>query len=276
MDAKHLLSCYPFGPALVERAPDGDPEPVPPSWREVDGGLVDVGSDGTGFAFDHEAPRHTAFLRPFRIAERAVTNADWLHFMADGGYDRPELWLSDCWHTRQAGTWRAPEYWRQQDDGWQAGVHCGRDPTGAPGRTGLPCLLLRGRRVRPLGRCAAAHRAGMRSGACNTPRVRGQLLDPTRLHPGIAGRHMVGDVWEWTASADLPYPGFAPAAGAVREYSGKLMCDQHVLRGASCPTPVGHDRLTCRNFFPAAARWVFSELRLVAAGPRMTDAAPAR
>ncbi len=261
MDALHLLSCHPFKPALVDRATGDDPDPVPLTWRAVAGGLHEVGHDGSGFAYDNEGPRHTVHLVPFEIAERAVTNEDWLAFIADGGYDRPELWLSDGWAAVQGHGWRAPGYWQQQDGEWFVF-----------GSGGVRAL----RRAEPVCHVsfyeadAYARWAGARLptefeweiAARDVADLRGQLLDPRRLHPGIVGRHMVGDVWEWTSSAYLPYPGFRPAAGAVGEYNGKFMSDQHVLRGASCATPAGHERLTYRNFFPASARWVFAGLRL--------------
>jgi ergothioneine biosynthesis protein EgtB len=261
MDAKHLLSCHPAGPALIERAAEDDPDPVPLSFRKVDGGVVAVGWDGVGFAFDNEGPRHQVFLDPFTIADRAVTNADWLAFIDDGGYDRPELWLSDGWRTVQERGWRAPDYWRPADPGWTVFTTAGLRPL---------------RRAEPVCHVsfyeadAYAHWAGARLPTEQEWEVatrgvgerRGQQLDPARLHPGLVGAHMVGDVWEWTASAYLPYPGFVPVEGAVGEYNGKFMSDQHVLRGASCATPQGHERLTYRNFFPAASRWAFSGLRL--------------
>jgi ergothioneine biosynthesis protein EgtB len=261
MDAKHLLSRHAFGPAMIERGDEDDPEPAPLTWREVRGGLHQVGHDGDGFAFDNEGPRHTVHLEDFAIASRAVTVEDWLAFMDDGGYQRPDLWLSDGWRTVQELGWRSPEYWWDVDGTWKVFTTAGvRDL-----RRGEPVC-----HVSFYEADAYAHWAGARLpteqewevAAGQVPGLRGQLLDVTRLHPGLAGDHMVGDVWEWTASAYLPYPGFRPAAGAVGEYNGKFMSDQHVLRGASCATPPGHERITYRNFFPAAARWVFSGLRL--------------
>ena len=263
MDAKHLLSRHPFGPRMVSRAEDDDVDPAPLTWRAVEGGLVEIGHDpADGFAYDNEGGRHKHWLEPFEIAECAVTNEDWLGFMADGGYERPELWLSDGWHAVQARGWHAPEYWSQSDDGsWQVFTTSG---------------VRRVRRAEPVCHVsfyeadAFARWAGARlpteqeweTAARQVPDLRGQLLDLDRLHPGTAGRHMLGDVWEWTASAYLPYPGFTPVEGAIGEYNGKFMCDQHVLRGASCATPPGHERLTYRNFFPAPSRWAFSGLRL--------------
>jgi len=261
MDAKHLLSCHPCGPAMIERGSEDDPEPSPLTWREVGGGLVDIGWDGTGFAYDNEGPRHSAFLNPFGIAERAVTNADWLAFMDDGGYHRPELWLSDGWRTVGERGWCAPEYWRPHDSAWTVFTTAGVRPL----RRAEPVCHVSFYEADAYARWAGARLPTEQEWEVAAREVadrRGQLLDPGRLHPGLTGGHMVGDVWEWTSSAYLPYPGFAPVGGAVGEYNGKFMSDQHVLRGASCATPVGHERLTYRNFFPAPARWAFSGLRL--------------
>lgn len=261
MDIKHLFGTHPFAPAYAERPAD----PVLPAptagWRPVPGGLVEVGHDGDGFAFDNEGPRHRVYLEPFEIADRAVTNADWLAFMADGGYRRPGLWLSDGWRAVCEQGWAAPLYWRKREEGWLTYTLAGERPVVAA----EPVC-----HVSFYEADAYARWAGVRlpteqeweTAAVALGPARGGLLDPGRLHPGPAGTAMVGDVWEWTASAYLPYPGFRPAAGAVGEYNGKFMSDQHVLRGASCATPAGHERVTYRNFFPAAARWAFAGLRL--------------
>jgi ergothioneine biosynthesis protein EgtB len=236
------------------------------AWRTVAGGLIEIGHDGTGFAYDNEGPRHRVYLADFRIAERAVTNADWLAFMADDGYRQAELWLSDGWgHIQQTG-WDAPGYWRRDEDGqWTTFTLSGRRPV----VLAEPVCHVSFYEADAFARWAGARlptefewEAAVRSRA----ELRGQLLDPDRAHPGIAGPAMIGDVWEWTASAYLPYPGFVTANGAVGEYNGKFMSDQHVLRGASAATPAGHERLTYRNFFPAAARWAFSGLRLAQDG----------
>ncbi len=261
MDAKHLLSRHAFGPAFIERDAEPDVPSAPLSWRAVEGGLHLIGHAGEGFAFDNEGPQHRVHLEDFEIASRAVTVEDWLAFMADGGYRRPDLWLSDGWHALQERGWRSPEYWWDVDGTWMAFTTAGVRP------------LVRGEAVCHVSFYEAdafARWAGARLptefewevSAAGLADRRGQLLDAGRLHPGLAGNHMIGDVWEWTASAYLPYPGFNPAAGAVGEYNGKFMSDQHVLRGASCATPAGHERLTYRNFFPAASRWAFSGLRL--------------
>lgn len=261
MDIKHLFSAHAFAPVYVERASDPDVPPTPQSWRRVAGGITEIGHDGVGFAYDNESPRHRVLLEDFEIAERAVTNADWLEFMADGGYRRPELWLSDGWaHINETG-WDAPGYWDEHDGKWTTFTLSGRRPVVAA----EPVCHVSFYEADAFARWAGARlptEFEWEAAARQRPDQRGQLLDPDRVHPGVAGSAMVGDVWEWTASAYLPYPGFVPANGAVGEYNGKFMCDQHVLRGACAATPVGHERVSYRNFFPARSRWAFSGLRL--------------
>jgi ergothioneine biosynthesis protein EgtB len=261
MDIKHLFSTQPFGPVYVERPLDDHTQPTPLTWRSMSGGIVDIGHDGDGFAFDNEGPRHQVLLEDFLIAERAVTVGDWLEFMADGGYRRPDLWLSDGWARVQLERWDAPAYWDEHDGSWTTFTLSGRRPVVAA----EPICHVSFYEADAFARWAGARlptEFEWEAAARQRPELRGQLLDPDRVHPGRAGSAMVGDVWEWTASAYLPYPRFAPASGAVGEYNGKFMSDQHVLRGACAATPVGHERLTYRNFFPAYARWAFSGLRL--------------
>ena len=261
MDIKHLLSIHPFGPVYVERAPDVSSPTTPLAWRSVTGGLVEIGAAGTDFAYDNEGPRHTVHLQDFQIANRTVTNGEWLEFMADDGYRRSELWLSDGWGRVQETGWDAPGYWSLDDGSWTTFTLSGRRPV----VESEPVMHVSFYEADAFARWAGARlptefeweRAAEMTGA-----PRGQLLDPARCHPGTARETMVGDVWEWTASAYLPYPGFVPANGAVGEYNGKFMSDQHVLRGAGALTPAGHERTTYRNFFPAPSRWVFSGLRL--------------
>ena len=261
MDAKHLLSTHPFAPVYVARGPEPEVANPPLGWRSIVGGLVEIGHTGDGFAFDNEGPRHQVLLTPFEIADRAVTNGDWMEFIADGGYRRPELWLSDGWIRVQNDGWQAPAYWRDEDGQWTTFTLSGRRPV----RAAEPVCHVSFYEADAYARWAGARlptEQEWETAARDVADARGQLLDADRCHPGVAGRAMIGDVWEWTASAYLPYPGFQPAPGAVGEYNGKFMCDQHVLRGASAVTPPGHERITYRNFFPAYARWAFSGVRL--------------
>jgi ergothioneine biosynthesis protein EgtB len=260
MDAKHLLSRHAFGPAILDRPTEPDVASVPLTWRGVEGGLHDIGAED-GFFFDNEGPRHRVFLEDFEIASRAVTVEDWKAFMADGGYQRPDLWLSDGWYAVQREGWRSPDYWWDVDGTWMTFTTAGVREL----RLGEPVVHVSFYEAEAYARWAGARlptEFEWETAARPVSELRGQLLDVDRLHPGLAGNHMVGDVWEWTASAYLPYPGFAPAPGAVGEYNGKFMSDQHVLRGASCATPSGHERITYRNFFPGGSRWAFSGLRL--------------
>ncbi len=263
MDAKHLLSHNVIDPVYVDRpADDLGAVASPLEWRAVAGGVHEIGAGEEGFAFDNERPRHRVYLEPFELASRPVTNAEWLEFIADGGYARAELWLSDGWGTLGLEGWQAPGYWRPEPDGsWSTYTLSGRRPV-VPAE---PVVHVSFYEADAYARWAGARlptEAEWEVAAAARPEVVGGLLDPSRVHPGVARATTYGDVWEWTASAYLPYPGFAPAAGAVGEYNGKFMCDQHVLRGGCAATPVGHTRITYRNFYPAASRWTFSGLRL--------------
>lgn len=264
MDLKALFATVPFtpGPVYVDRDPDAPARVEPLTWRSVRGGIAEIGAvPGDGFSYDNEGPRHRVFLEDFEIAERPVTNADWLEFMAGGGYRRPEFWLSDGWAAVGAHGWDAPEYWRFDDDEWTTYTLSGRRPV----EPAEPVMHVSFYEADAFARWAGARlptEFEWEAAALVLGEQRGELLDPARCHPGAAGAAMIGDVWEWTSSAYLPYPGFVPANGAVGEYNGKFMSDQHVLRGAGAITPRGHERLTYRNFYPAPSRWVFAGLRL--------------
>ena len=262
MDLKHLLSGNVLQPAYVDRAPDVEVAADPLRWTRVPGGVTHIGDDGAGFAFDNERPRHRVWLEDVDVASRQVTNAEWLEFIADDGYSRPDLWLSDGWATVQSAGWRAPGYWRHDDDeGWTTFTLSGRRPVVAA----EPVCHVSFFEADAFARWAG-HRLPTEqeweAHAASGPATVGGLLDPARCHPGAAQEVALGDVWEWTASAYLPYPGFETAPGAVGEYNGKFMNDQHVLRGASAITPPEHVRTTYRNFFPASSRWAFAGLRL--------------
>ncbi|MEZ5097784.1 MAG: SUMF1/EgtB/PvdO family nonheme iron enzyme [Nocardioides sp.] len=240
---------------------------------DVVGGLVEVGHRGEGFGFDNELPLHQQWLEPYRLADRLVTNAEWLAFMADGGYRRHDLWLSDGWARVQAEGWRAPAYWAEVDGDWFEHTLHGTWPV----NPGLPVS-----HVSYYEADAFAAWAGKRLPTeaewehavvlSGDTAADGNLADTATFHPRSAGaptgglRQTFGDCWEWTSSAYHAYPGFHPPAGAIGEYNGKFMSGQMVLRGGCALTPPGHARATYRNFFPHAARWALSGVRLADGG----------
>ena len=234
---------------LPASGPTGDDDPHGP-WLHCQGGLVEVGHHGDGFHFDNEGPRHRTWLDPFAIADRLVSNGAYRRFIDDGGYRRPELWMSEGWAACQRRGWQAPRYWRQDRDGegpwhWEFTLG-GRRP------------LEDHRPVRHLSWFEADAYARW-AGARLPSEAEWELA---RVQHGEALLQSHGQLWQWTASPYRPYPGFQPAAGAVGEYNGKFMTSQFVLRGSSRLTPRGHARDTYRNFFPPASRWMASGLRL--------------
>jgi ergothioneine biosynthesis protein EgtB len=230
------------------------------------GGIFEVGHDGEGFSYDNEGPRHEQLLRPFRLSNRLVTNGEWLEFIADGGYTTPTLWLSDGWATVQTEGWDAPLYWEQREGAWHQMSLQGLRPVD-PARPVCHVSYYEAD--------AFARWAGKRLptefewevASASVP-LDGNMLGRKTLHPqpaatGAGGlQQMIGDLWEWTGSAYLPYPGFKAVEGAIGEYNGKFMCNQFVLKGGSCVTPEGHIRRTYRNFFYPHQRWQFNGLRL--------------
>ncbi|MFN3233410.1 MAG: ergothioneine biosynthesis protein EgtB [Alphaproteobacteria bacterium] len=268
-DIKHALSCNSLNPAYRDgQMSTGEGGPV--AWRDFEGGLVEIGCEAPNaafadFAFDNEGPRHRAWLEPFRLADRLVTNGEYLEFIEDGGYQRPDYWLSDGWDIACREGWQAPLYWQRRDGRWWSFTLTGLHPVDA----NQPVC-----HISHYEADAYANWAGRRlpteaewEHAVNGDAVTGNLLDISALHPRAANeeggvRQAYGDVWEWTGSAYRPYPGFKPAPGAVGEYNGKFMSGQMVLKGGSCVTPEGHIRPSYRNFFPPHARWQFSGIRL--------------
>ena len=262
-DLKHALWSMPLQPERVER-PTAVNNVEPVQWQDFEGGIREIGHAGPGFSFDNETPRHEVLLTPFKLASRLVTTAEYLEFMNDGGYRRPELWLSDGWDTVCAQGWKSPFYWEDRDRHWFDFSYDGMreiDPS-AP-----VC------HVSYYEADAFAHWSGARlpreeewEVAAAQSGSKGTFLDSGKLRPQPASgkglQQMFGDVWEWTASPYVAYPGFKPAAGAIGEYNGKFMCNQFVLRGGSCATPESHIRASYRNFFPPHVRWQFMGIRL--------------
>ncbi|HZU71650.1 MAG TPA: ergothioneine biosynthesis protein EgtB [Acidimicrobiales bacterium] len=271
MDIKHVLSTNPLRPAYLPRrrtaGPDAAgaqpaPGPAPAErWSEHPGGQVEVGHDGQGFGFDNEFPRHTVHLQPFALAAHPVTNGDWSAFIADGGYHRPDLWLSEGWSTVRSEGWEAPLYWEPDGKGWARFTLSGLQPVAAADPVS---------HVSYFEADAYARWAGARlpteqewEAVASRHPVDGAFLDLGVLDATAARTESpFGNVWQWTSSAYCPYPGYRPGPGALGEYNGKFMVNQYVLRGGSAATPAGHCRATYRNFFPARSRWAFSGLRL--------------
>jgi ergothioneine biosynthesis protein EgtB len=277
-DLKHAWAANPLCPVYREASAEAG-TPSSQSWLPFAEGVGWIGRNGMGFAFDNESPRHRVFLQGFQLANRLATNGEYLAFMADAGYERPELWLSDGWAVRQARDWLAPLYWEKRDGVWTQFTLAGQrllDPA-------EPLVHVSFYEADAFARWAGARlptEAEWECAAASAPTA-GHFLESGHFHPsarpandgwdGLAGSpplpqgalvQLFGDVWQWTASPYVAYPGYAPPAGALGEYNGKFMCNQMVLRGASCATPRSHARLTYRNFFPPDARWQFSGVRL--------------
>jgi ergothioneine biosynthesis protein EgtB len=270
-DMKHALWSNPMHPVYQERAAQevhgGAVKPA--TWLDYEAGLREIGSAGPGFAFDMESPRHQIYLQPFRLASRPVSCAEYLEFMEDGGYRRPELWLAAGWDTANKERWEAPLYWRRRERNWWIYTLTGERSLEELGSSPV-C------HVSYFEADAFANWAGKRlpteaewEVAAQAVPVAGNLLETGRLHPEANGDasqglpvQMFGDVWEWTKSAFLGYPGFRPSSGALGEYNGKFMSGQMVLRGGSVVTPASHIRPTYRNFFSPQTRWQFSGIRL--------------
>jgi ergothioneine biosynthesis protein EgtB len=266
-DVKHMFSCNPLLPAY-RTAPAGSAgRNLPPSgWCAHSGGLVQIGHRGPTFAFDNERPLHTVFLQPFETQRRLVTAGEYLQFMNERGYSRPELWLSLGWSIKCEQKWSSPLYWVQRDGDWWQFTLDGLRPV----RLDEPVCHVSYFEADAFARWSGARlltEAEWEHVAIGT-NFKGHFLESQRLHPGPAGDdsdgmlQMYGEVWQWTASPYTPYPGYVAPSGALGEYNGKFMCNQYVLRGGSCVTPASHIRITYRNFFPPDARWQFTGCRL--------------
>jgi dimethylhistidine N-methyltransferase len=265
-DLLHLFAQSPLAPAYAPAEPIGSPAPGAPDFIDYAPREAELGWDGAGFAFDNEAPRHEVLLAPFQLADRAATNAEWLAFMADGGYRRPEFWMSDGWAKAQTEGWCAPLYWREVEGRWRTLTLEGERPVDP----GAPVVHVSWYEADAFARWSGARlptEAEWEVAASNLP-VAGNLAPDGTLRPLPAGasdggpRQMFGDVWEWTSSPYAPYAGFETTPGVAAEYNGKFMVNQLVLRGGSFATPADHIRPTYRNFFYPHHRWQFMGVRL--------------
>ncbi|HTH15728.1 MAG TPA: ergothioneine biosynthesis protein EgtB [Magnetospirillum sp.] len=255
-DGLALFARNPLEPPWSKRRAASSPAAAP-GWISHEGGAVEIGRDHAGF--DNEGPRHRVFLAPFRLVARAVTNGEWLDFMADGGYGTPLLWQSDGWDAAQALGWQAPEYWRRAEAGWTTFTLAGREPVVLDAPVCHVSWFEADAFARWAGRRLPTE-AEWEAVAAPLP-LAGNLLDAGALRP-LPGGTMFGDVWEWTGSAHRPYPGYRPPAGAFGEYNGKFMTGRMVLKGGSFATVAAHLHAATRNFWWPSARWQFTGLRL--------------
>ena len=270
-DIKHVFWTNPMRPVFSAVPVRASEEAPRVQWVTFAGGVYRIGHDHPDrFSFDNEGPSHRVYVDAFKLATRLVTNGEYLAFVEDGGYRRPDLWLSNGWATVQAQRWQAPLYWESTPSGWTEFTLGGTrrlDPA-------EPVCHVSYVEADAFARWSGARlpsEAEWEIAAAGVP-MTGPYVEAGRFHPAPASdgspdapRQLYGDVWQWTQSPYVAYPGFSPAAGAIGEYNGKFMCDQWVLRGASCATPQSHARQTYRNFFPSDARWQFAGIRL--AGP---------
>jgi ergothioneine biosynthesis protein EgtB len=265
-DLKHMLSHNPLRPVYRATREPSRSEVSPPRWLAYEEGLRWIGHDGEGFAFDNEGPRHQVYLQAFELASRPVTNGEYMAFLEDDGYRRPELWLADAWAVLNRQEWRAPLYWEMRDERWFALTLGGFREV----REEDPVCHVSYYEADAYANWIGARLASEQEWECAAAgtAVEGNFVEDDLLHPtaaadsGDAPAQLFGDVWEWTRSAYAPYPGYRAPAGALGEYNGKFMCNQMTLRGGSCATPRSHVRPTYRNFFFPDARWQFSGIRL--------------
>jgi|SRR5580658_2426295 ergothioneine biosynthesis protein EgtB len=264
MDIKHVFAQNPLLPSYHRLPVRELGEASPVGMLDFPGGLVEIGHDGAGFAFDNEQPRHRHWLEPFRLADRPASCGEYLEFIEAGGYRRPEFWLSDGWALARAQAWEAPLYWHREPDGWCLFTLHGEQTVDPAEPVVHVSYYEADAFAKWAGKRLATEAEWESAAALVAPS--GNFAGSGRYHPAAASgsglRQIFGDVWEWTASAYSPYPGFTPPAGAVGEYNGKFMCSQMVLRGGAAVTPEQHIRASYRNFFPPASRWCFGGIRL--------------
>ena len=261
-DIKHLFSLNPLKPAYNDNKLQECANATKMEWISSEGGLVEMGCDGNRFCFDNEQPRHQVYLQPYSLASRLITNGEYLNFIEDGGYQNSQLWLSDGWNWIIANDIKQPLYWSKESDIWREFTLHGVRPLDP----NLPVVHVSYFEADAYARWANARlptEAEWEHLAAQTN------IDDSRVncfHPSAASgsglQQLYGDAWQWTQSSYAPYPGFRPGVGAIGEYNGKFMVNQYVLRGGSCVTPANHTRESYRNFFPTAACWQFSGIRL--------------
>ncbi len=277
-DIKHVFASNPLLPSYLpaslatdantqKKTQQKTTDPLEPlSWTAHDGGVVQLGHSSSDFSFDNESPRHQVLLTPYRIANRLVTCGEFLEFINDGGYRSPTLWLSDGWASVQREGWEAPAYWRQDNGNWQLYSLEGAREIDLNEPVSHVSYFEADAYARWSG-----HRLPVEAEwetAANGLPIEGNFMESHAFHPVRSGasttdpKQFFGDLWEWTASQYTAYPMYTAPEGALGEYNGKFMCNQFVLRGGSCATPISHIRKTYRNFFPPQARWQFSGIRL--------------
>ena len=270
-DIKHVLSRNSFPEAGYPRQMQTSPQLAgarpDPVWIGFEGGLIEFGHEGAEFAFDNEGPRHKAWLEPFALASRPVTNAEFLAFIEDGGYQQAEHWLSEGWARMQEEGRSHPYYWRRQDGRWTHFTLHGEQML-HPDAPVSHVDYFEASAFASWAGCRLPEEREWECAARDMDPSQGRwadpdgLLEPQPLKQGSSFQALYGEVWEWTRSAYSAYPGYQPAEGAIGEYNGKFMCGQFVLRGGSCLTPPDHARPTYRNFFPPDAQWQMTGLRL--------------
>jgi ergothioneine biosynthesis protein EgtB len=259
MDIKRNFFANPLRPAYAPALPAAA-RAAPLEWLAQDGATARIGHAGGGFGFDNESPRHPVLLHSHRIASRPVTNGEYLAFIEAGGYRDAALWLADGWAKAREAGWQAPLYWEKIDGRWWEMTLAGMQPL----EEAAPVVHVSYYEADAYARWAGARlplESELEAQLAARP-VEGNFVESGRLHPAAGDGQWYGDVWEWTASAYLPYPGFRPAAGSLGEYNGKFMVNQMVLRGGCCATPRDHVRASYRNFFYPHDRWPFAGIRL--------------
>jgi ergothioneine biosynthesis protein EgtB len=265
-DIKHVFSINPLTPIYSGRKPKIVSEVPELNWIPFEGGVYEIGYNGEGFSCDNETPRHKEFLEPFLLSSRLVTNDEYLQFIEDKGYQRPDLWLSDGYATVENEKWNAPLYWKKENGEWYNFTLNGKNKI----NSGEPVCHVSYYEADAFARWAGLQLPSEAEWeiAANDIIIEGNFADNKNFHPIPLGKsfnklqQMYGDVWEWTRSSYSPYPGYKTLPGALGEYNGKFMSNQMVLRGGSCATSQNHIRKTYRNFFPPNARWQFMGIRL--------------